>query len=65
MSVDTKHIECHSDDDDINETNAMLRAETHPLFMFFFQLVTAPSFNCTIFCLIIANTLVLAADDYP
>lgn len=63
LSITLKSIASCSEDP--NEASAKLRAENNSLYAFFFKLVTAPSFNFTIFCLIIVNTIVLASDDYP
>jgi hypothetical protein len=44
---------------------ARLRAKNNACIRFFYNIVTSAHFNFFIFCMIIANTIALAIDDYP
>lgn len=53
------------EDETVFERDARRRSHTNCLYRIFFLFVTNPFFNSFIFLMILANTLSLAADDFP
>jgi hypothetical protein len=53
-----------SDEDD-NEIASRIRSRKNCIFRGFYLMVTNPAYNFAVFVLILANTVVLATDDFP
>ena len=63
IKLEEEEHESHEAEDE-HDASARKRAKVNVFYNYFFQMVTAPAFNCMIFVLILLNTVVLAMDDY-